>query len=116
VDDILYTANAPFTGLVPVIELTLIMLSNKYERIGDSLASVLPNVFLVGYLLPVTFPTLDAPTIDTARGVWDLWVSKADTELLSILSGLVKERLKDLLQDCSAYPQSVCLLTCLLRF
>ncbi|KAG1741443.1 uncharacterized protein EDB91DRAFT_1130453 [Suillus paluster] len=111
VDDILYTANTPFTGLSTVIEFTRIMLSKNHELTGDSLASVLPNVFIAGYLLPVTFPTLETPTIDAARGVWDLWVSKADTGLQSVLSGLIKERLKDLLQDCSTSTRPEDILT-----
>jgi hypothetical protein len=111
VDDILYTTNAPFTGLATVIEFTHIMLSKNYELTGDSLASVLPNVFIVGYLLPVTFPILETPIIDTARGVWNLWVSKADIGLQGILSGIIKEKLKELLQDCSTYTRPEDILT-----
>jgi len=87
------------------------MLSKNYELTSDSLASVLPNVFIVGYLLPVTFPILETTTIDTARGVWNLWVSKADTGLQGVLSEIIKEKLKELLQDCSTYTRSVRLTT-----
>ncbi|KAG2130479.1 hypothetical protein BD769DRAFT_1452567 [Suillus cothurnatus] len=111
VDDILYTTNAPFTGLATVVEFTHIMLSKNYELTGDSLASVLPNVFIVGYLLPVTFPILETPIINTARGVWNLWVSKADIGLQGILSGIIKEKLKELLQDCSTYTRPEDILT-----
>jgi hypothetical protein len=111
VDDILYTTNAPFTGLATVIEFTHIMLSKNYELTSDSLASVLPNVFIVGYLLPVTFPILETTTIDTARGVWNLWVSKADTGLQGVLSEIIKEKLKELLQDCSTYTRPEYILT-----
>ncbi|KAG2146336.1 hypothetical protein DEU56DRAFT_932250 [Suillus clintonianus] len=111
VDDILYTTNTPFTGLATAIEFMRIMLSANSELTSDSLTSVLPNAFIVGYLLPVTFPTLETPIIDTARGVWDLWVSKADIGLQSVLSGLVTERLKDLLQDCSTCTRPEDILT-----
>ncbi|KAG1729725.1 hypothetical protein EDB19DRAFT_1641737 [Suillus lakei] len=111
VDDILYTTNTPSTGLATVIEFTRIMLSKNHEFTSDSLASVLPNVFIVGYLLPVTFPTLETPIIDTARGVWNLWVSKADIGLQGVLSGLIKEKLKELLQDCSTYTRPEDILT-----
>lgn len=106
VDDILYNANTPFTRLATVVDLTRIMLSNKTLS-GDPLVSLLPDVFIAGYLLPVMFPTLEAPTVDIAREIWVYWVSKTDAGLHSILSGMVKQRLKDLLQDCSVYTQSV---------
>ncbi|KAG1837363.1 hypothetical protein DFJ58DRAFT_863015 [Suillus subalutaceus] len=111
VDDILYTTNAPFTRLATVIEFTRIMLSKNYELTSDSLASVLQNVFIVGYLLPVTFPTLETPIIDTARGIWNLWVSKADIGLQGVLSGIIKEKLKELLRDCSTYTRPEDILT-----
>ncbi|KAG1779464.1 hypothetical protein EV702DRAFT_1178536 [Suillus placidus] len=111
VDDILYTTNAPFNGLATLIEFTPIMLSKNYELTSDSLASVLPNVFIVGYLLSVTFPALETPIIDTARGVWNLWVSKADIGLQGVLSGIIKEKLKELLQDCSTYTRPEDILT-----
>ena len=113
VDGILYTANMPFTGLATVMDFTRIMLNNKNCN-SDSSVSLLSNVFIVGYLLPVMFPALESPTADVARGVWVLWVSKGDTGIQSILGGIVKERLKDLVQDCSAYTRSVriSILTC----
>lgn len=107
VDDILYTTNAPFTALATVIEFTRIMLSKNHKLTSDSLVSVLPNVFIVGYLLPVTFPTLETPIIDAARGVWNICVSKPDNGLQDVLSGIIKEKLKELFQDCSTYTRFV---------
>lgn len=111
VDDILYTTNAPFTGLATAIEFARILLSKNFELTSDSLASILPNVFIVGYLLPITFPILETSIIDTARGVWNRWVSKADVRLQGVLSGIIKEKLKELLQDCSTYMRLVRLTT-----
>jgi hypothetical protein len=87
------------------------MLNKNYELTSDSLASILPNIFIVGYLLPVTFPALETPIIDTARGVWNLWVSKADIPLQGVLSGIIKEKLKELFQDCSTCMRLVRLAT-----
>lgn len=109
VDDILYTANMTFTGLATIIDFARIMLKNKNPN-SDPLVSLLPDFFIVGYLLPVMFPALEAATFDIARGIWVHWVSSADNGLHSILDSLgaiVKERLKDLLQDLSAYIRSV---------
>lgn len=111
VDDILYTTNAPFIELATAIEFTRIMLSKNFDLTSDSLASILPHVFIVGYLLPVTFPILDTSITDTARGVWTLCVSKADVRLQGVLSGIIKEKLKELLQDCSTYMRLVRLTT-----
>lgn len=111
VDDILYTTNAPFTGLATAIEFARILLSKNFELTSDSLASILPNVFIVGYLLPITFPILETSIIDTARGVWNRWVSKADVRLQGVLSGIIKEKLKELLQDCSTYMRPEDILT-----
>lgn len=111
VDDILYTTNAPFTALATVIEFTRIMLSKNHKLTSDSLVSVLPNVFIVGYLLPVTFPTSETPIIDAARGVWNLCVSKPDNGLQDVLSGIIKEKLKELFQDCSTYMRPEDILT-----
>lgn len=106
VNDILYTANTSFTGLATVMDFTRIMLNDKNLN-SDSSASLLPNIFIVGYLLPVMFPTLEASTIDIARGIWVHWVSKADNGLQGVLGGIIKERLKDLVQDCSVCTRSV---------
>ncbi|KAG2132698.1 uncharacterized protein EDB93DRAFT_1323055 [Suillus bovinus] len=111
IGDILYTADAPFTALDTAIEFTHIMLSKNHKLTSDSLVSILPDVFIVGYLLPVTFSTLETHIIDTARGVWNLWVSKGDDGLQSALSGIIKEKLKELLQDCSTYTRPEDILT-----
>ena len=109
VDDILYNVNTSFARLATAVDFTRVMLSNRMFD-NDLLASLLPNIFIVGYLLPVVFPTLETSTINIAQGIWVHWVSKTDTGLQSTLGGLVKERLQDLIQDCSVCIRSVWLL------
>lgn len=111
IDDTLYTTNGPSTWLATVIEFTRIMFSQNCELTNDSLASVLPNVFIVGYLLPVTFPTLETLIIDTAQGVWNFWVWKTDIGFQDVMRGIIKEKLKALLQDCSTCTRPEDILT-----
>ncbi|EGO03442.1 hypothetical protein SERLA73DRAFT_101568 [Serpula lacrymans var. lacrymans S7.3] len=66
--------------------------------------TILPSVFLAAYLFPISFKQ-DVSSTATARTIWTSWVTHAPENQRSTISNLIKEKLRDLLTECSMQPK-----------
>ncbi|OBZ77520.1 E3 ubiquitin-protein ligase listerin [Grifola frondosa] len=65
--------------------------------------SLLPDIFLFAYLLP-RFREIDAAEEILARGLCDSWLLCASDEVKQNALAIVKQRLRELIVDCSSVP------------
>ncbi|KAI0945042.1 hypothetical protein AcV7_001681 [Taiwanofungus camphoratus] len=69
----------------------------------EVLLSLLSNIFLLAHLLP-KFRLVDAPQLHPAQRLWEAWVAQAPKDMKDKTCVLIKQRLRDLLADCSTQP------------
>ncbi|KAH8102265.1 hypothetical protein BXZ70DRAFT_63905 [Cristinia sonorae] len=62
---------------------------------------LLPNVFLFAYLVP-RYRTMDVAQKDSATTLWGSWLRQASDEDKSVVAGVIKTTVRDMLSDCFA--------------
>ena len=97
-------------------------LSSSYEgEEGETLLkSLLPEIFLFGYLLPLCGRTVDSEDSEGSNGVnhqsygvakslWEGWIKSAEEGVKREVVGMIKMRLKMLVEDTHIHPLLVSL-------
>ncbi|KAH7921570.1 hypothetical protein BV22DRAFT_1096259 [Leucogyrophana mollusca] len=105
VEEALYNPNSSIIDFAVSISLihTIVQSQSQLAFSPDATASLLPSVFLVAYLFPICH-TQDTSTTTNAQGVWKTWSEQATPDLLSVVTIVIKDKLRGLLSDCTAYP------------
>jgi hypothetical protein len=102
--------------------------SSSEAKEGETLllTSLLPDIFLFGYLLPLCDRTTDledseeAPSgishsYETAKSLWEGWIKIAKEDVKGEVVGMVKMRLKMFIEDTHIHPLSVSFLLALMH-
>ena len=69
------------------------------------------EVLLFASLLP-SLRTVDNEDVAAASRIWQTWLQEAADSSRSVTEALVKQRLRDMLLDCSSLARCACLLPC----
>ena len=90
------------------------------------LKSLLPDIFLFGYLLPVCDRTMDLDDLEgsngishsygTAKSMWEGWIKSAKEDVKVEVVGMIKMRLKMFIEDTHIYPLLLSFLFPLIHF
>lgn len=100
--------------------------SSSEVKEGEALLnSLLPDIFVFGYLLPLCDRTVGSQDLEgsdgmslshgTAKSLWEVWSKGAEGSVKEEIVGMIKTRLKMLIEDMHIHPLSVSLFLPLLH-
>ena len=90
--------------------------SSSEAKEGETLLlkSLLPDIFLFGYLLPLCDRTMDLEDLEVSSGInhgygaakslWEGWIKIAKDDVKGEVVGVIKTRLKMIIEDTHIYP------------
>lgn len=91
--------------------------SSEEEEGEALLKSILPDIFLFGYLLPLCDRTLDSEGLEhyggdshshvAAKSLWEGWIRSAKDDGKGEVVGVIKMKLKMFVEDTHTHPLSV---------
>jgi E3 ubiquitin-protein ligase listerin len=99
--DLLETIRRPLDLLSSILEN-----STQFSTSKEVCIAFVPEVFLLGHLLPEVFKSEDLLPINLARLIWTKWLAQASTDLQECISMTIRERLRDVLANVQTSPRS----------
>ena len=118
-----------------LFEVAIDFIDTIFEKLSSSssegeklLESLLPDIFLFGYLLPLCDRTMDLEDLEdlegssgishshgVAKSLWEGWIKSAEEGVKGEVIGMIKTRLKMFIEDTHIHPLLVSFLLPLMR-
>lgn len=79
--------------------------SLKHISAAVDIDSVLPDIFVLAYLLPSSDQSVKDSSVNKAGHIWDQWLAQSSSDQGSAVFAIIKEKIRDLLFDVGARPR-----------
>lgn len=120
---------ALFDVAIGIVEIIFGKLSSSSSEAKEEetllLKSLLPDIFLFGYLLPLCDRTMELEDLEGSSGIgqsygaakslWEGWIRSAKEGVKGEVVGMIKTRLKTFIEDTHIHPLLVSFLLTLMR-
>jgi len=106
VDHALHDPDIPLLSFETSLHLITTVFEHRSDFVSteDTIASMLPEVFIFAYLLPRCYSSNDDQSVITAHSLWTLWEKTAPTDMQAKVYWRIKDTLKGLLRDTQVRP------------